>query len=87
MAGKQHLIISGLSVVVLIMCIIILVQGSKKEDYQYTEGTGKKLCGLQAGYIVDAPFIGGEKKREQAMNNCMKNFNEVMPSAYVTSTF
>jgi hypothetical protein len=42
---------------------------------------------MQANYIADAPWIGGQRKRKQAYDNCMKNFYGVMPSAYVSSTF
>ena len=66
---------------------LICSKKNKKEDYEYSQQTAEKLCRLQAGYIADAPFIGGDAKRDQAYNNCMKNFYGVMPSAYVTSTF
>lgn len=59
----------------------------REEDFEYSKETAQKLCELQSGYIAAAPIIGGQEKRKQAFDNCMKTFNGDMPSAYVTSTF
>ena len=93
---QEHLVIVSL-VGVLFVALVLLVKCSqaKKEDYvmcgaeafDYSKATGNKLCQLQSGYIANAPFVGGQKKRKQAYDNCMKHFYGVMPSAYVTSQF
>ena len=85
---QTHKTILGLSAgVFLVSLLLVTVTRKNEEFFDYSRATAAKLCSMQANYIADAPWIGGQRKRKQAYDNCMKNFYGVMPSAYVSSTF